>query len=321
MTEYLTADEQYINLVKNILEKGKWDDPEHVRTVYADGEKATTISILNQQLKFDNGKQLPILTIKNTPRKDPVIELLWIWQKMSNNVKLLNDMGCTVWDEWQDENGTIGLAYGYQLKNKTQPITVDKVFLEMYLNGEFYEKPDEEDLIRGFDALWEVFEKDEYIIYLNQVDWVLYMLKKNPHSRRIKTTLWNVKDSDEMALLPCVYDTHWQYWDGKLNLTVNIRSNDIALGNPYNVYQYAVLHRLIAQVSGMPVGELHFNLDMPHIYDRHFDLIQEVIKNEPKELPTLWINPEIVSFYDFTLDDIKVQNYESHGSYSFEIAI
>ena len=319
--EYKSADEQYNNLVQNILDSGKWDSAEHARTVYADGEKATTKSVINVQLKFDNSGALPMLTTKRVPQKDPMIEAFWIWQKMSNDVNLLNEMGCKVWDEWKDENGTIGKSYGWQLLNKTRPIKVDSLFVSMYLNGEFFEKPTEEDLIFGHDLLLAELSKAEYTVYLNQVDYLLYSLKKNPYSRRIKTTLYCVEDLDEMALEPCVYETHWQLWDGKLHLTVNIRSNDLALGNPYNCYQYAVIHRLIAQVTGHQTGEICFNIDNAHIYDRHIETIAEQIKNPILESPTLWINPEITSFYDFTLEDIKVQDYVHGGNYNYEIAI
>ena len=124
-----------------------------------------------------------------------------------------------------------------------------------------------------------------------------------------------------MALQPCVYESHWMVQGNKLHLTVNIRSNDVGLGNCYNVSQYAILHRLIAQASDLTPGELCFNIDNAHIYDRHIDLIQQQIKGETHEPPTLWINPDVKSFYDFTLDDIRVDNYKHNGTFRYEIAI
>lgn len=191
----------------------------------------------------------------------------------------------------------------------------------MYFNGEFYDKPTEADLAIGYDALVEKICDNEYLIDLNQVDYLIYSLKKNPHSRRIITTLWCVEDLSEMALQPCVYQTHWQLFNGKLALTVNIRSNDMMLGNPYNIYQYSILHKMIAQVTGHEVGELCFNIDNAHIYDRHLELAEKQIEGETHELPTVWINPDVKSFYDFTLDDIKVTDYKHNGSFSYEIAI
>lgn len=148
---------------------------------------------------------------------------------MSNKVFDLQQMGCHVWDEWELKDGTIGKAYGYQLRNKHQCIIADRTFLEMARNGELSEKLDEEVSDEEFENA--VAHCEEYIEYveLNQVDYLLYMLKKNHTSRRIKTTLWCVEDLQDMALQPCVYDTHWQVFDGKLCLTVNIRSNDMML--------------------------------------------------------------------------------------------
>lgn len=318
---YKTADEQYNTIVRDILDNGKMDNPNNVRTVYADGEKAPTKAVINAQMKFDNSTGAIVLTTKRVPLKDPIKELFWIWQKMSNKVFDLQQMGCKVWDEWELSDGTIGRAYGWQLKNKKQTIVIDELFLRMYFNGEFFEKPSQADLDYGLEKMIEEVAKNEFFIELNQVDHLLYSLKKNPHSRRIKTTLWCVEDLQDMALQPCVYETHWQLFDGKLALTVNIRSNDMALGNPYNLYQYSILHKLIAQVTGHEVGELCFNIDNAHIYDRHLELLEAQIDGEVHELPTVWINPSVTSFYDFTVDDIKVEDYKHNGSFSYEIAI
>ena len=322
---YQTADQQYNTIVGAIISNGVMDNPDTVRTVYVDGEKAPTKALINVQMKFDNGSQIPLLTTKRVPLKDPIKELFWIWQMMSNKVFDLQQMGCKVWDEWELEDGTIGKAYAYQLRNKLQSITIDEVFLDMFFDGKFSFKPSQDDLDYGKEAMKQKLLIDgineQYYIELNQVDWLLYTLKKNPHSRRIKTTLWCVEDLQDMALQPCVYETHWQVFDGKLCLTVNVRSNDMMLGNPYNIYQYAILQRLIAQVSGYEVGELCFNIDNAHIYDRHLELAVEQIQGEVHEAPTVWINPDVKSFYDFTVDDIKVENYNHNGSFRYEIAI
>lgn len=324
------ADLEYNGLISNILENGCWDKPENVRTRYEDGTPATTIALINQQLKFDNSKEIPILTTKRVPQKDPINELFWIWQKMSNVVQELRDMGCTVWDEWENEKGDIGRAYGWQLANKKRKVVIDKLLLDMLKNGELSTSKEfaesegltEDDWREAYEELEELTSQGikEYAP-LNQVDYLLYQLKKNPYSRRIKTTLYCIEDLDDMALEPCVYETHWQLWDGKLNLTVNIRSNDMALGNPYNIYQYAILHRLIAQVTGHKVGEICFNIDNAHIYNKHIETIKEQIKGEIHEAPEVWINPEVKSFFDFTIDDIKLLDYKNNGSFRYEIAI
>ncbi len=305
------VDEIYKDLVLDIYNNGEWDKDQKVRTVYADGVPAYTKSILNAQIKFDNGLDSPLLTSKRVPQKDPILEMFWIWKYKSNNVKLLRDeLGCNVWNEWEKEDKTIGKAYGWQLRNKKRKIKITKVLREMVTNGELD--------VNNMDFFYD--EGFDYC-YLDQVDWLLYTLKTNPDSRRIKTTLWCVEDLDDMALEPCVYDTHWQVWNNKLNLTVNIRSNDVCLGNPYNIYQYSILHRMIAQVSDLEVGDICFNIDNAHIYDRHLETAIEQVNRETHGAPKIMINPSVRSFYDFTIDDIKVIDYKHNGNFKYEIAI
>lgn len=302
------ADLKYSKLILDIYENGSWNNSKEIRAKYADGTPATAKSLLNVQLKYE-GNEVPILTQKRVPLKDPVKEMLWIWQMKSNVVEDLRKMGSKVWNEWEQEDGTIGKSYGWQLKNKKRKVILNQNLLEMIKNNELS--------ISFEDVKNSLYE----VIYLDQVDYLLYMLKTNPHSNRIKTTLWCVEDLDDMALEPCVYETHWQIWDGKLCLTVNIRSNDLCLGNPYNVYQYYVLHRMIAQVTGYETGELCFNIDNAHVYSRHWDKVLEQVQNESFEAPEIKINSDVKSFYDFTFEDVEIVNYKHSGTISYEIAI
>ncbi|MCY7948022.1 thymidylate synthase [Bacillus atrophaeus] len=301
------ADIVYKDLINKVDREGKWDRGCNVRPKWKDGTPAYTKSIINAQMKFDNSYEIPLLTQKRVPCFDPVKEILWIWRDKSNEVDRLRQMGCTVWDEWEREDGTIGRAYGWQLGNKCRKVKIDTILNQMAGNRE----------VSGFKLSPE--NTEEYVL-LDQVDYLLYALKSNPSSRRIKTTLWCVEDLDDMALEPCVYETHWQLWDGKLNLTVNVRSNDLGLGNPYNIYQYSILHRLIAQVTGHKVGEICFNIDNAHIYDRHMDHLKNQIRKPMHRAPKVWINPDIKSFYDFTIDDIKVLDYEHEKGIKLEVA-
>ncbi|QRV11353.1 thymidylate synthase (plasmid) [Bacillus velezensis] len=301
------ADVIYKDLINKVDREGKWDKGYNVRPKWKDGTPAYTKSIINVQMKFDNSKEIPLLTQKRVPCFDPLKEILWIWRDKSNEVDRLRQMGCTVWDEWEREDGTIGHAYGWQLRNKYRRVMVDSLLNQMIDNRE----------ISGIKVSPETTK--EYVL-LDQVDYLLYSLKSNPNSRRIKTTLWCVEDLDDMALEPCVYETHWQLWDGVLNLTVNVRSNDLGLGNPYNIYQYSILHRLIAQVTGHKVGEICFNIDNAHIYDRHMDHLKNQIKKPMHRAPKVWINPDVKSFYDFGINDIKVLDYKHEKGFKLEVA-
>lgn len=303
----------YGDVIYDVYKNGEWDYDAPVRTVWADGELAYTKSLLNVQMKFDNSTDTleSMLTQKRVPTKDPINELFWIWLYKSNNVKFLREyLGCHVWDEWERPDNTIGKAYGWQLKHNLREVQPTKELFEMVANGEISK-------IRhpNNGSRWDKR------IFLDQVDYLIYILKTNPYSRRIKTTLWKFEDLNDMALEPCVYETHWQMWGGKLHLTVNVRSNDLGLGNPYNIYQYSVLHRLIGHVTEKKVGTICFNIDNAHIYDRHMDELIEQINRPMHDAPKIEINQDIKSFYDFTADDIKIIDYKFEKGKRLEVAI
>lgn len=162
----------------------------------------------------------------------------------------------------------------------------------------------------------------------NQVDNLIYNLKHNPESRRHIISLWNVEDIDNMALTPCVWQSQWVVQDGKLHVEVMARSNDIALGNPFNCIQYWVLHKLIANECGLEAGDMIFVMTTPHLYDRHIDTIKEQCNTFESLTGNNEIEIEIddVGFYDFTIDNIRVKNYKEYGGkklpkYKFEVGI
>jgi thymidylate synthase len=285
------ADELYKELVVDIHKNGTWDKGEEVRTVYEDGTPAYSKSWIAQSMRFDN-TEIPILTTKKVAWKTAIKELLWIWQMKSNKVQDLRDMGVTIWDNWELDDGTIGKAYGYQLGKKTRIVP--------YL---FY---------LGEPTAWTK---------IDQVDYLLHQLKRNPASRRHITTLWNPDELDDMALNPCVYETQWHVKQSKLHLEVRCRSNDIALGNPFNVFQYNVLHRMMAQITGYELGEYIYHIGDAHVYDRHWQTINEQIYSESFVAPTLWINPKVKNFYDFTIDDFELRDYKHGEKRKFEVAI
>lgn len=284
----------YNQVIQNIAMNGYWDKDQEVRTKWKDGTPAYTKSVISQQIVFD-GTEVPILTTKKVAWKTAIKEILWIWQKKSNVVeelRQLNGTGRSVWDEWEKEDGTIGKSYGYQMGKKVR-------------------QGDYKDTIKGVDFYEE----------LDQVDYLIRELKKNPASRRHVTSLWNINDLDDMALNPCVWHTQWIVKERKLHLVVGIRSNDWALGAPFNQFQYYVLQRMIAQVTGYEMGTTTFNINDCHYYERHEEGLLEQMKLPQYEAPTLWINPNVTDFYDFTPDDFKLIGYEHGPSIGYEIAI
>ena len=262
------ADKVFIDMCKDILENGYSTEGEKVRPKWEDGSFAYTIKRFGVVNRYDLQKEFPALTLRKTFFKSAVDEMLWIWQKKSNNV---NDLNSHIWDERADKDGSIGKAYGYQLGVKHQ-----------YKEG-----------------------------LMDQVDRVLFDLKENPYSRRIMTNIYVHEDLHEMNLYPCAYSMTFNVTDDRLNAVLNQRSQDVLAANNWNVVQYAVLLHMIAQVSGLKAGELVHVIADAHIYDRHIPMIKELISREPLPAPKFWINPEIKNFYDFTVDDVKLIDYQA----------
>ena len=269
------ADKVFINMCRDIIENGTSTEGEKVRPKWEDGTAAYTIKKFGVVNRYDLSKEFPALTLRRTAIKSCVDELLWIWQKKSNNV---HELKSHIWDSWADENGSIGKAYGYQMQVKHQ-----------YKEG-----------------------------MMDQVYRVLYDLKENPYSRRIMTNLYVHEDLHEMNLYPCAYSMTFNVTkeEGSEQLTLNgilnQRSQDVLTANNWNVCQYAVLLHMFAQVCGMKAGELVHVIADAHIYDRHIPLIEELISREPLPAPKFWLNPEVKDFYDFTPDDVRLEDYETH---------
>ena len=266
------ADQVFINMCRDILDNGCSTEGEKVRPKWEDGSYAYTMKKFGVVNRYDLSKEFPAITLRKTAIKSCTDEMLWIWQKKSNNI---HDLKSHVWDEWADENGSIGKAYGYQMGVKHQ-----------YKEG-----------------------------MMDQVDRVIYDLKNNPFSRRIMTNIYVHQDLHEMNLYPCAYSMTFNVTQKKgedrltLNAILNQRSQDILAANNWNVCQYAVLVHMLAQVCDMNVGELVHVIADAHIYDRHIPLIEELISRPTYDAPKFSLNPEIKDFYEFTTDDIKIEDY------------
>ena len=252
---------------RDIIENGYSTENEKVRPVWEDGTPAYTIKKFGVVNRYDLSKEFPILTLRYTNWKNAIDEMLWIWQKKSNNIK---DLKSHIWDSWADSDGSIGKAYGYQMRVKHK-----------YKEGEF-----------------------------DQVDRVLYDLKNNPYSRRIMTNIYVHSDLSEMNLYPCAYSMTFNVSGNRLNAILNQRSQDVLTANNWNVVQYAALVHMFAQVSGLEAGEFVHVIADAHIYDRHIPLVKDLISRKQFDAPKLIINKDIKNFYDFTPDDFVLENYQ-----------
>ena len=266
------ADEIFINMCKDILENGTDTQGEAVRPHWPDGSSAYTIKRFGVVNRYDLRKEFPAITLRKTAIKSATDEILWIYQKKSNNIK---DLNSHIWDEWADETGSIGTAYGY--------------------------------------VVGEKFEYKGQMI--DQMDYVLKQLKENPYSRRIMTNLYQFHDLATGHLDPCCYSATYNVTkDPKedklvLNMVLNQRSQDVLAANNWNVCQYAVLLMMVAQVNDMIPGELVHVIADAHIYDRHVPIIEELIKRETFPAPKVRLNPDVKDFYSFTRNDIIVEDY------------
>lgn len=261
------ADQIFIQNCQEILNEGVWDTNCKVRPHWEDGTPAHTIKKFGIVNRYNLQEELPILTIRKTAFKNCLDEILWIWQKKSNNV---HDLHSHIWDAWADETGSIGKAYGYQLAKKS-----------IYPEGEF-----------------------------DQVDRVLFDLKNNPASRRIMTNIYNFDDLHEMHLYPCAYSMTFNVSGDTLNGILNQRSNDMLTANNWNVLQYSLLLMMFAQVSGLKAGTLIHIISDAHLYDRHIDLVKEVMEKPQHKAPKLKMDTSIKNFYDFTVDSFELEDYE-----------
>ena len=275
------ADEIYRQTCLDILNNGYSDENLEVRPKWPDGTPAHTIKKFGVVNRYNLKEEFPLMTLRRTYWKSALDELLWIWQKKSN---LVSELGSHVWDEWADEEGTIGKAYGYQLGVKYQ------------------------------------FNKGQEP--MDQVDRVIYDLKHNPASRRILTNIYNFKDLHEMNLYPCAYSMTFNVSGSTLNGILNQRSQDMLAANNWNVCQYSMLLMMIAQATGLEAGELVHVIADCHIYDRHIPAVKAMIENEGFDAPKVTMDPSITDFYQFTKDSFKVEDYKFHPfNYEIEMAI
>ena len=285
MTKY---DEIFIDNLKDILENGSvyssraiWEDTkEHASCIKRFG----VINRYNSDLQNNP----PIGTIRKFPIKSCIDELLWIWQKKSNNI---HDLKSHIWDSWADPNGSIGGAYGFQVRSKLRKASHEE---------------------ESSDGTC----KENIQYFLDQTDFVIHELKYNPNSRRIITDLYSIDQTALMGLDPCCYSCTWNVtWKGGkpyLNLLINQRSQDMVVANNWNVFQYWILQNMFANECDMKVGELVHVIADAHIYDRHIPIAKHMIEisKETENFSDPKVIFPIKRFYDYTVDDFTLKDYQ-----------
>jgi len=257
---------------------------EHVLEVGERREDRTgtgTLSVFGHQARYDLSKSFPLLTTKKCHLRSIIHELLW-FLKGDTNVKYLQENKVTIWDEWADKEGNLGPVYGSQWRHWKGA------------NG------------RVVDQISKVVED----------------IKNNPHSRRHIVSAWNVAEIENMALPPC--HALFQFYvhnDGRLSCQLYQRSADIFLGVPFNIASYAILTLMIAQVTGLKPGEFVHTLGDAHLYLNHIEQAKLQLSREPRDLPTMKLNPERKNIFDFVFEDFELQNYNPHPRIKADISV
>ena len=266
------ADKLFVDMCNDIIENGTDTKGEKVRPKWEDGSYAYTIKKFGVINRYDLRKEFPALTLRRTGIKSCIDEVLWIWQRKSNNI---NDLNSHIWDSWADEDGSIGKAYGYQMgvKHSYKEGRMDQVDRVLY---DLKHNPYSRRIMTN--------------IYVHQD---LHEMNLYPCAYSMTFNVTKDNDSDKLVL----------------NGILNQRSQDVLAANNWNVCQYAALLHMFAQVSDMQVGELVHVIADAHIYDRHVPIIKELISREQHPAPTFKMNPDIKNFYDFTVDDFELENY------------
>lgn len=316
------ADTLFVNNCRDILAHGFSDESFEVRPRWPDGTPAHTKKFLYVQNRYTlSENSIPVMTLRKTGFKNAIDEILWIYQKKSNDI---HDLKSHIWDSWTDEKGTIGKAYGYQIGIPSK--------------HHVWSKDEDLEGIKFF--VKEVDGKDW--VFLSQTDAVLWDLKNNPGSRSIMTNTYVHTDLADMGLRPCAYSMHYlvtKNASGQMILNGKLiqRSQDMLTANNWNVVQYAVLLQMLAHVTGMIPGIFVHEVADMHIYDRHIPIVKEMIQtyddargticstyddmndpfcimettyNVPYPNPIFVMNRDVKNFYDFTLDDFTLENYQ-----------
>ena len=291
---------QYLDLCKKILNEGHWKD---------DRTGTGTYSIFGYQMRFDLSKGFPLLTTKKVFLRGIIHELLWFIAG-DTNIKYLVDNDVHIWDDWAYKNYTLSKDYkGETIEEfaaKIKEADKDSEFVKVY--GE---------LGPVYGRQWRNFNEEG----VDQLENLINQIKTNPNSRRLIISAWNPCEVDQMALPPCHSFMQFYVNEGKLSCQLYQRSADVFLGVPFNIASYSLFTMMIAQVCGLEAGEFVHTFGDAHIYSNHVDQINLQLSREPRELPTMKINPNVKSIYDFKIDDFTLEGYNPHARIKGKVAV
>jgi len=262
---------QYHALLRHILDHG---------TSKGDRTGTGTLSVFGYQMRFDLADGFPLVTTKKLHLKSIIHELLW-FLRGETNIRSLNEVGVSIWNEWADEQGELGPVYGHQWRH------------------------------------WPDGHGGE----IDQIRWLENEIRRNPDSRRLLVSAWNVADVDRMALPPC--HTLFQFYvaEGRLSCQLYQRSADVFLGVPFNIASYALFTLMMAQATGLAPGDFIHTFGDAHLYSNHFEQARLQLTRELRELPTMWVDPEVKSIFDFRYESFRLENYQPHPHIPAPVAV
>lgn len=321
-------DKEYIKLCKKILEEGVWTNN---RT------GNDTIKIPSYNLYFDLSEEFPILTTKQVFIKKAILEMLWIWQVQSNDVRWLKERDVNIWNEWMIDSDGIYRTYSsgseYDKDKEVEVLDLDnnKIIKNnkvLYAKSKLENQNIKSAKYFGKEYAYTIGTAYGYIVKKYKLmDSLLDTIKNNPTDRRMVKSLWQDAHLKSAVLPSCVWSTEWDVTDGKLNLMVHQRSCDVPLGLPFNITQYSVLLCMLAKTNNLKPGTINWSIKDAHIYKDQIEGIKEQIKRyetlEDLPAPKLWLNPDVKNFYDYDnskeCSDVKLIDYKHHGRISFKI--
>ncbi|MCB1626295.1 MAG: thymidylate synthase [Xanthomonadales bacterium] len=263
--------QSYLDLLQRVMDTGVDKD---------DRTGTGTRSLFGAQLRFDLSQGFPLVTTKKLHMRSIVHELLW-FLRGETNVRSLQEVGVSIWDEWADEAGELGPVYGRQWRS------------------------------------WPTPDGGQ----IDQISELLSQIRSNPDSRRLVVSAWNVGELAQMALAPCHCLFQFYVADGRLSCQLYQRSADLFLGVPFNIASYALLTQMIAQVCELQPGDFVHSFGDLHIYNNHVDQVRTQLQRTPLPLPRLWLNPECRDLFAFGYDDIRFEDYQCHPAIRAPVAV